>query len=160
MHVCHSALKLSIFKKYISHKLSFLMKLMTHRHMPLVFHPLYHLSLLDRADSRLAPSQWETSLQSNAVSHWLGASLESALSKYSPMCPILTSGAIKAMVPSSCPWNSPAAVCRDASRAAAPKSPIRACWPVLSNIILAPANVNMATSVGTFHLITIPTWMS
>ena len=28
-----------------------------------------------RADSRLAPSQWETSLQSNAVSHWLGANL-------------------------------------------------------------------------------------
>ena len=33
-----------------------------------------------RADSRLAPSQWETSLQSNAISHWLGANLESALS--------------------------------------------------------------------------------
>ena len=32
-----------------------------------------------RADSRLAPSQWETPLQSNAVSHWLGANLESAL---------------------------------------------------------------------------------
>ena len=32
-----------------------------------------------RADFRLAPSQWETSLQSNAVSHWLGATLESAL---------------------------------------------------------------------------------
>ena len=32
-----------------------------------------------RADSRLAPSQWETSLQSNAVSHWLGANLETAL---------------------------------------------------------------------------------
>ena len=31
-----------------------------------------------RADSRLAPSQCETSLQSNAVSHWLGANLESA----------------------------------------------------------------------------------
>ena len=31
------------------------------------------------ADSRLAPSQRETSLQSNAVSHWLGANLESAL---------------------------------------------------------------------------------
>ena len=30
-----------------------------------------------KADSRLAPSQWETSLQSNAVSHWLSASLES-----------------------------------------------------------------------------------
>ena len=32
-----------------------------------------------RADSRFAPSQWETALQSNAVSHWLGANLESAL---------------------------------------------------------------------------------
>ena len=31
------------------------------------------------ADSRLAPSQWEMSLQSNAISHWLGANLESAL---------------------------------------------------------------------------------
>ena len=37
-----------------------------------------HRTLL-RADSRLAPSQWETSLHSNAVSHWLGANLESAL---------------------------------------------------------------------------------
>ena len=32
-----------------------------------------------RADSRLSPSQWETSLRSNAVSHWLGANLESDL---------------------------------------------------------------------------------
>ena len=32
------------------------------------------------ADSRFAPSQWDTSLQSNAVSHWLGANLEPALS--------------------------------------------------------------------------------
>ena len=32
-----------------------------------------------RADSRFAPSQWDTLLQSNAVSHWLGANLESAL---------------------------------------------------------------------------------
>ena len=31
------------------------------------------------ADSRFAPSQWETLLQSNAVSHWLGTNLESAL---------------------------------------------------------------------------------
>ena len=31
------------------------------------------------ADSRLAPSQWETLLERNAVSHWLGANLESAL---------------------------------------------------------------------------------
>ena len=34
---------------------------------------------IPRADSRLAPCQWETALQSNAVSHWLGANLESAL---------------------------------------------------------------------------------
>ena len=32
-----------------------------------------------RADSRFAPSQWETALLCNDVSHWLGASLESAL---------------------------------------------------------------------------------
>ena len=36
-------------------------------------------SISYRADFRLAPSQRETSLQSNAVSHWLGANLESAL---------------------------------------------------------------------------------
>ena len=35
-----------------------------------------------RADSTIAPSQWETPLQSNAVSHWLGANLESALGIY------------------------------------------------------------------------------
>ena len=32
-----------------------------------------------RADSRFAPSQWEPLLQSNAISHWLGTKLESAL---------------------------------------------------------------------------------
>ena len=31
------------------------------------------------ADSRFAPSQWETALLCNDVSHWLGASLDSAL---------------------------------------------------------------------------------
>ena len=34
------------------------------------------------SDSRFATSQWETSLQSKAVSHWLGANLESALLLY------------------------------------------------------------------------------
>ena len=38
---------------------------------------LYH-----RADSKLAPSQRETLLQSNAISHWFGAYLESVLSQY------------------------------------------------------------------------------
>ena len=32
-----------------------------------------------RADSRFAPSQWDTSLQSHAVSQWLRTNLESAL---------------------------------------------------------------------------------
>ena len=32
-----------------------------------------------RADSRVAPSQWETALLCNDVSHWLDASLESTL---------------------------------------------------------------------------------
>ena len=32
-----------------------------------------------RVDSRLVPIQWETSLQSNAVSHWLSTNLESSL---------------------------------------------------------------------------------
>ena len=37
--------------------------------------------LVSRADTRLGPSQWETSLQTNAVSHWLGTNLVSTLSK-------------------------------------------------------------------------------
>ena len=45
-------------------------------HLDLLFYFIY------RADFRLAPSQWETSLQSNAVSHWLGANLDSALYIY------------------------------------------------------------------------------
>ena len=34
---------------------------------------------IHRADTGLAPRQWETSLQSNAVSHWLGANRESTM---------------------------------------------------------------------------------
>ena len=41
------------------------------------FHLLYQI--YTRADSRLAPSQWEMLLQSNNVSHWLDANLELAL---------------------------------------------------------------------------------
>ena len=41
--------------------------------------PSLPLPYLLGADSRLAPSQWETSLQCNAMSHWLGANLESAV---------------------------------------------------------------------------------
>ena len=40
---------------------------------------LYGLPLWYRADSRFAPSQWEVALLCNAISHWLGANLESTL---------------------------------------------------------------------------------
>ena len=46
-----------------------------------IWHRLYHwIGSVNnyRATSRLASSQWETSLQSNAASLWLGANLESA----------------------------------------------------------------------------------
>ena len=39
----------------------------------------HHHQAWDGADSRFAPSQWETPLLCNDVSHWLRASLESAL---------------------------------------------------------------------------------
>ena len=41
--------------------------------------PTYATEYYCRAYSRFAPSQWETALLCNDVSHWLGASLESAL---------------------------------------------------------------------------------
>ena len=44
------------------------------------------LQLYHRADSRFAPSQWETGLLCNDVSHWLGASLKSALIPYAVQC--------------------------------------------------------------------------
>ena len=40
---------------------------------------LYVWYILLKADSRLAPSQWEMMSQSNAISFWVGAKLESAL---------------------------------------------------------------------------------
>ena len=41
------------------------------------YQPQQQRQIYIRADFRLASSQCETSLQSNAVSHWLGANLES-----------------------------------------------------------------------------------
>ena len=38
------------------------------------------IQVTDMADSRFSPSQWETSLQSNVISHLLGTNLGSALS--------------------------------------------------------------------------------
>ena len=48
--------------------------------------PIVSMPFPCRADFRLAPSQWETSLQSNAVSHCLGANLESALPLHGRIC--------------------------------------------------------------------------
>ena len=38
--------------------------------------------IISRADFRIAPSQWGTALLCNDVSHWLGTSLESALTRF------------------------------------------------------------------------------
>ena len=48
-----------------------------------------------RSDAGLAPSLWETSFQSNAVSHGLGAHLESALWPVSPVQQPLSSCACR-----------------------------------------------------------------
>ena len=54
------------------------------------------ISHVNRADSRFSPIQWETALQSNAVSHWLGANLELALCQWAThissilLTPVLT----------------------------------------------------------------------
>ena len=50
-----------------------------------IFSPRPVDDISTRADSRFAPSQWETALLCNDVSHWLGAKLESALWLRSPM---------------------------------------------------------------------------
>ena len=43
------------------------------------FDEFYFLLCIIKAYSRLVLSQWQTSLQSNVVSHWLGSNLESTL---------------------------------------------------------------------------------
>ena len=44
------------------------------------------LNIKCRADSRFAPSRWETALLCNDVSHWLGANRESTLEYAFPIC--------------------------------------------------------------------------
>ena len=85
-----------------------------------------------RAYSGLAPSQWETSLQSNAVSHWLGAILESALNHY------------KIVAPSAFPWlqgqSSTCLKCR---------GELPPCVHWILNSILAPAFIYLLFQVRT-----------
>ena len=59
----------------------------TRKHQAVTCNPHHIMPHHARADSRFAPSQWETSLQSNAVSHWLGTNLESALHALSSVNP-------------------------------------------------------------------------
>ena len=47
-----------------------------------------------RVDSRFAPSQWETALLCNDVSHWLGTSLDSTLPIAISMFPCLISSTV------------------------------------------------------------------
>ena len=48
-----------------------------HNQGPVLLHRSHAFTI--SANSRFAPSQWETTLHCKEVSHWLGASLESAL---------------------------------------------------------------------------------
>ena len=63
------------------------------------YEEVLYCQLIHRADSRLAPSQCETSLQTNVVSYWLGANLESALIHAERWC-------VNSFYVSS-PWTSP-----------------------------------------------------
>ena len=95
-----------------------------------------------RADSRLVPSQWETSLQWNTVSHWLGTNLES-------ISPELPSGGSIAIVNEPCNninslWPSHAICChRTGSTLAqvmacclmAPSHHLNQYWLIIGNIL-------------------------
>ena len=58
----------------------FLHKVVKHGQINKIPVLVHHTVLYNiRVDLRVPPIQWETSLQSNAVSHWLGTNFESAL---------------------------------------------------------------------------------
>ena len=57
-----------------------------------------------KADSRFAPSQWETALLCKDVSHWLGANLESAL-YFAPQYYFSINAQIGAVVIIACFWD-------------------------------------------------------
>ena len=65
---------------------------------------------------------------------------------------VLTSGAMKAMVPCSCPWNSPGTVDLLIILAAAPKSAILRWWPDVSTSTFAPEECVRKRNGGVGHL--------
>ena len=68
------------YSKYPSSRYSLMLKKKTDLCSQFFIDGYSHgLIYITRADSRLVPSPWETLLQSNAFSHWLGANLDSAL---------------------------------------------------------------------------------
>ena len=77
---------LDVTRYFIIHKYNFCLKYFVLEYC--VYHgfricliAIIRILIKYKADSRLAPSQWETLLWSNTVSHWLGANLESSLKK-------------------------------------------------------------------------------
>ena len=69
----HDSLSVSYYKK---NSIDLLHK---SHNAPAPYPTMHHFVTEMRADSRFAPSQWETALLWNVGSHWLVASLESAL---------------------------------------------------------------------------------
>ena len=64
-------------KKWSAQGRSFCLSFSMLTHMHCIMHT--PKIVIFRADSRFAPSQWETALFCNDISHWLGSSGESAL---------------------------------------------------------------------------------
>ena len=60
---------------------NFILMVIPNHHTDYILYGKYTLAQgnVSMADSRFAPSQWETALLCNDISHWLGANLESAL---------------------------------------------------------------------------------
>ena len=56
------------------------------------------------ADSRFAPSQWETALLCNDVSHWLGANIESALRWHHPIMTMINESSASKCQLGMSPW--------------------------------------------------------
>ena len=87
---------LALFKLWLNKKEKYLGKMLLH---------LLNFSIHScRADSRFAPSQWETALLCNDVSHWLDANLESVLNWYNTIFSLRTKSMSWTLPPCSKMW--------------------------------------------------------
>ena len=112
-----------------------------------------------RADSRLEPSQWETSLQSNPVSHWLGANLELVLSCHVVKPLQLTRNRIHVVYPIS-RWVE--VICQD--RECTAMLPAGFYWAALrfkySTTMFGPQVLTWISGASGFHFSKLDPWMS